>query len=212
MEELRDAQGRTEEEFLRAYDDSRYPHPSLTADNLIFSFGKETELLLIRRKGHPYLGFWALPGGFAEPGESVEETARRELREETGLSGLRAESAGFFSAPGRDPRGWVVSQSFLADVGERKSEVKAGDDAGDARWFTLSLTREGETLFYSLQNGGIPLSARVRIEEEDGLSGRKLRRLSLLESRGLAFDHGLVIADGLLRLADGGKIRFDDET
>ena len=168
MEELRDAQGRTEEEFLRVYDDSRYPHPSLTADNLIFSFGKETELLLIRRKGHPYLGFWALPGGFAEPGESVEETARRELREETGLSGLRAESAGFFSAPGRDPRGWVVSQSFLADVGERKSEVKAGDDAGDARWFTLSPAREGETLFYTLQNGGTLLSARVRIEEEDG--------------------------------------------
>ena len=210
MEALRDEKGRTEEEFLLAYDDSRYPHPSLTADNLIFSFGETTELLLIRRKGHPYLGFRALPGGFAEPGESVEETAARELAEETGLCGLESESAGFFSAPGRDPRGWVVTRSFMADIGSRKEEVRAGDDAKDARWFRLTALREKNALRISLTDGGEKLSALVRAEEEPGVSGRPNRRLKLLESRGLAFDHGLVIADALLRLADGGKIRIDE--
>ena len=210
MEALRDEKGRTEEEFLRTYDDSRYPHPSLTADNLIFSFGRETELLLIRRKGHPFLGFWALPGGFAEPGESVEETAARELMEETGLTGLASESAGFFSGPGRDPRGWVVTHSFMADVEGRKEEVRAGDDAKDARWFRLTVRREGDVLRIGLVSGEETLSAAVRAEERPGVTGAANRKLSLLESRGLAFDHGLVIADALLRLADGGRIRIDE--
>ena len=210
MEVLRDEKGRTEEEFLRDYDDSRYPHPSLTADNLIFSFGEETELLLIRRKGHPYLGYWALPGGFAEPGESVEETAARELMEETGLEGLVSESAGFFSGPGRDPRGWVVTRSFMADVGARKEEARAGDDAKDARWFRLSMRRKADRLRIGLSGEGEQLSALVRTEERPGVTGAPVRRLSLLESSGLAFDHGIVIADAILRLADGGKIRIDE--
>lgn len=210
MEALRDEKGRTEEEFLSEYDDSRYPHPSLTADNLIFSFESGPELLLIRRKGHPFLGFWALPGGFAEPGESIEETAARELGEETGLTGLVSESAGFFSAPGRDPRGWVVTHSFMADVRDRKEEVRAGDDAREARWFGLKVRRDKEMLFLVLDGGGETLSAQVRVEEENGVSGKTVRRLSLCGSRGLAFDHGTVIADAVLRLAEGGRIRIDE--
>ena len=210
MEVMRDDKGRTEEEFLRAYDDSRYPHPSLTADNLDFSLGKEPKLLLIRRGGHPFLGAWALPGGFAEPGESLEETAARELGEETGLSGLEAESAGFFSSPGRNPRGWVVSGSFLTDVGDRIAEVRAGDDAKEAAWFSLAARRKGDRLSLTLTHGQTVLSASVRVEESRKLAGGVKRRLTLLESEGLAFDHGLIVADALFRLADGGKIGIDE--
>jgi hypothetical protein len=98
----------------------------------------------------------------------------------------------------------------MADVGSRKEEVRAGDDAKDARWFRLTALREKNALRISLTDGGEKLSALVRAEEEPGVSGRPNRRLKLLESRGLAFDHGLVIADALLRLADGGKIRIDE--
>ena len=106
MEELRDKNGLTEAEFLAGYDMTKFDRPSLTADNLIFSFENGVSLLLIRRKGHPYLGRWALPGGFAERGESIEESAARELKEETSLTGLEVVPAGFFAYPGRDPRGW----------------------------------------------------------------------------------------------------------
>ena len=68
--ELRDKNGLTEEEYLKTYKPGDWPRPSVTADIAVF---RETErgmeLLLIRRGGHPYLGRWALPGGFSEPGE-----------------------------------------------------------------------------------------------------------------------------------------------
>jgi 8-oxo-dGTP pyrophosphatase MutT (NUDIX family) len=87
MQDIRDANGLTEAEFLAQYDSSIYPHPSLTADVVIFKDrgeGESPEVLMIRRKGHPYIGHLALPGGFAEKGESIETSAARELEEETG--------------------------------------------------------------------------------------------------------------------------------
>ena len=84
--EVRDKHGLTEQEFLTAYRPKDYPRPSLTADIAVFSCVADTaRVLLVRRGGHPYLGKWALPGGFAQPGETVTDTARRELAEETGI-------------------------------------------------------------------------------------------------------------------------------
>ena len=137
--ELRDKNGLTEAEFLAQYDSSMYKKPSVTADvALIARDGAETKILTIRRGGHPYLGKWALPGGFAEEGESVEETAARELMEETGIEGIRGELFGVFSKPGRDPRGWVVTCAFRAVVDFALVRPSAGDDAADARWFTVT--------------------------------------------------------------------------
>ncbi len=88
--ELRDKNGLTEREYLAQYRADKYPRPSVTVDVCIFSRAADGALrtLLIRRGGHPFLGWWALPGGFAQPGERVEEAAARELEEETNLSGL----------------------------------------------------------------------------------------------------------------------------
>ena len=86
--DARDQNGMTETEFLRQYDPDRYEKPAVTVDMLIFTVNPERdyslELLMIERGGHPYLGKWALPGGFVEMNESLEEAAARELKEETG--------------------------------------------------------------------------------------------------------------------------------
>lgn len=133
-----DKNGLSEEEYLKRYDDSKYPKPSLTADNFILS--DTHEILLVKRGNHPFLGKWALPGGFANKNEPLEETAARELFEETGLEGVKEELVGVYSKPNRDPRGWVVSAAYKAFI--KKADVKAGDDASAACWFKIS----GETL------------------------------------------------------------------
>ena len=136
--ELRDKNGKTEAEFLASYNSDKYPKPSLTADvAVVAKDGEKRRLLLIRRGGHPFLGKWAVPGGFAEKGERIEETAARELSEETGITGLPIRLAGVFSKPGRDPRGWVVTVLFTAEVEYGQVAAKAADDAADAKWFEV---------------------------------------------------------------------------
>ena len=100
------------------------------------------QLLLIRRGGHPFLGCWALPGGFADEGETVEQTAARELEEETGLRGLDLKLVNVFSAPGRDPRGWTVSAAYAVCVDAGRLNAVAGDDAAEARWFDVDTSTD----------------------------------------------------------------------
>lgn len=114
----------------------KYPRPALTADCVIFGFdGHSLKLLLIERGIEPFLGMWALPGGFMQENESIEECARRELREETNLSGVYMEQFRTFSNPRRDPRGRVVTVVFIALVRPADYRVISGDDASNAAWF-----------------------------------------------------------------------------
>ena len=140
MSELRDKNGLTEEEYLKAYNPGDWKRPSLTADICIVSSeGDEKRILLIRRGNHPYLGRWALPGGFSEEGERIEETAARELLEETCIS-MQPEDltlVGVYSKPGRDPRDWTVSAAYLAVVDPDKVKPIASDDADDVGLFTI---------------------------------------------------------------------------
>jgi len=125
MQTKLDSNGLTEEQFLEGYNSDKYPKPSLTADIVVFKVreGEEfPEVLLIRRKGHPFIGCLALPGGFSEPGETIETTAARELEEETGVKGIGITLVGIYSKPGRDPRGWTVSAAFTAKV--KEGEIK----------------------------------------------------------------------------------------
>lgn len=138
METLLDKNGLTEAQAIAEYKARNYPKPGLTADIIIFRrCADEIKVLLIRRGGHPFLGRWATPGGFANQNEPIEETARRELQEETGVDGLDLHLVNVFSNPGRDPRGWTVSVAYYALI-DRDINVKAGDDAAQANWFTLS--------------------------------------------------------------------------
>lgn len=197
--ELRDKNGLTEQEFLAAYKPGDYERPSLTADIAVFSrIGDSLKLLLIKRGGHPFLGFWALPGGFAEKNESIEETAARELTEETSLKELSVYPVGLFSKPGRDPRTWVVSEAFTAVIPkERINEVEAADDAAAAEWFSLHIERKDNIyrLYFSSKNG--KFKVQLQKSQEDLLASPKF---VVEENGGLAFDHAEIIAHSLNKL------------
>ncbi|MCD8006742.1 MAG: NUDIX hydrolase [Oscillospiraceae bacterium] len=191
--ELRDKNGLTEAEFLAGYSPKNYPRPSLTADAVIFTGKKDAlKLLLIRRGGHPYLGCYALPGGFVNQNETVEQAARRELNEETGLTETAMSLIGVYSKPGRDPRTWVVSTAFFAYL-ESEVNPTAGDDASDARLFSLEYNLTQDACTFSLTNGEDKLSGSVRYLQ-DGMP------TEIIDSQGLAFDHAAIIADALRKL------------
>ncbi len=114
----------------------RYPRPAVTTDCVIFGFdGRNLNLLLIERGLEPFKGMWALPGGFLKMDETVEQGARRELKEETNMSNVFLEQFHVFSDVNRDPRERVLTVAFYALVKPSDYEVIAGDDAVRAQWF-----------------------------------------------------------------------------
>ncbi|HAS81257.1 MAG TPA: NUDIX hydrolase [Verrucomicrobia bacterium] len=140
-----------EKEFLSAYRIDDYERPSLTVDIVILKRGKDVSnadrslsVLMIRRGEHPYMGMWALPGGFVHPGESVDEAAYRELQQEAGITRVTLKQRGVFSKPGRDPRGWIISCAFVGDILDDHESPVFGDDAVDARWFEMRMNSAGQ--------------------------------------------------------------------
>ncbi len=112
-----------------------YPRPMLTVDAVVFAgSGAERLVALIRRKGEPFAGCWALPGGFVEMEETLEQAVARELEEETGLRGVPLKQLGAFGDPGRDPRGRSVTVAYLGTLPEALP-LRAADDAAAAEWF-----------------------------------------------------------------------------
>ena len=109
----------------------------LTADCVVVS--PRAEVLLVRRGNDPYKGCWALPGGFMEMDETIEQCAVRELKEETGLSVSLSDIrlVGVFSAPGRDPRGRTVTAAYAVTLGTPVTAT-ADDDAAEVRWWPLA--------------------------------------------------------------------------
>lgn len=115
-----------------------YPHAALTADCVVFGFdGRELHILLIERGVEPFKGSWSLPGGFMNIDETIEECAKRELQEETGIDNIYIEQFHVFSNVKRDPRERVVTVAFLALVRMSDYRLLAGDDAADSMWFEL---------------------------------------------------------------------------
>lgn len=115
---------------------AKYKHlrkPLLTADGVLIKKGK---ILLVKRKNEPWKGMYALPGGFVEYGERVEETVLREVKEETGLEAKILSLVGVYSAPDRDPRGHIITVAYLLDAPELET-AKAGDDADAVKIFEI---------------------------------------------------------------------------
>ncbi len=116
----------------------QYPHFAVTTDAVVFGFdGKTLHTLLIERGIEPFKGSWALPGGFLNPGETVEECCRRELHEETNVDGIYLEEFQVFSAINRDPRERVITIAFFALVKKEDYHLIASDDAQNAQWFKI---------------------------------------------------------------------------
>lgn len=114
-----------------------YPRPALTVDALILAgTGESQQILLVRRAKEPYMGKWALPGGFVDMEETLEAACLRELKEETGLCLERVHQFRVFDAVNRDPRHRTISVVFYGTT-EVPAEVCGGDDASEAGWFPL---------------------------------------------------------------------------
>lgn len=115
-----------------------FPRAALTVDCVVFGLDEtDLKVMLIQRDLPPYRGKWALPGGFVHVDESLEDAARRELQEETGLDKVFLEQLYTFGDLGRDPRERVVTVAWYALVRLSDHRVKAATDARDAAWFGL---------------------------------------------------------------------------
>jgi 8-oxo-dGTP diphosphatase len=116
----------------------RHPRPMVTVDAAVLRrTDGGLEVLLVRRGGPPFEGMWALPGGFVGMDEELADAAARELAEETGLEGVDLVQIGAFGRPGRDPRGRNISVAFTALIADAGPAVRGGDDASEARWFSV---------------------------------------------------------------------------
>ena len=116
----------------------RYPHPAVTTDIVIFTIRQdELKVLLIKRALPPHRNQWALPGGFIKLEESLEEGAKRELQEETGVTGVYLEQLYTFGRPDRDPRERVITVAYYALIPSDELEPKAASDAENVSWFGL---------------------------------------------------------------------------
>lgn len=114
-----------------------YPRAALTVDCVVFGFdGGDLQVLLIRRALEPFKDRWALPGGFVHLDETLDEAARRELEEETGLREVFLEQLHTFGTVDRDPRERVVSVAYYALV--KPSAATAATDAAEADWFPVA--------------------------------------------------------------------------
>jgi len=227
-----------EEKYLKQYDIKAYDRPSLTADMAVFAIltsdqqeeyrkdpKKYLGILLIRRGGYPYKDDYGLPGGFAKKNETIEETANRELKEETSVDSAYLEPFGVFSRPGRDPRGWIISQGFLALVDAGKYQVRAGTDAWEAAWFRIDMEQEELKKHVRSDRADITTLYRLKLEKDDiRLSAlvketrvftghHEKTEYTILEDKGFAFDHAEIIVRALKalreRTAQSGRIVFD---
>ena len=208
--------GQTLEEFLKEYDPYQYKNPCATTDMVLFSYAGEKpdtdalKVLLVCRKNHPSIGYWALPGGFVELYENLEDTARRELQEETGVSGLPVEQFACYGDYQRDPRARVITTAYFSLVNEKEVRVKAGDDAADAAWFTVKLKkgeskdittdaavirREDFSLELENEDRGLKIRAVICKEERQGLV--RERKYKVKEGGMVAVDHAAILTQAL---------------
>ena len=229
-------------QFINGYGDNQYKKPANTVDMVIFTavnakhennsrnhLDKVLQLLLIKRKGDPlipldqdpYKGKWALPGGFVNYDEDLDRTAIRELEEKTNITGVYMEQLYTCGKVYRDLRTRVISTSYMALVDSSKLDMKAGDDAEDARWFTVTthLLEEVKTVTelgyirkrtYELRL----VNKEVEIIDQIFITKTVEGRVSKTEwdhaenQMGLAFDHAPVIYSALERLKN--KIEYTD--
>ena len=205
----------SEKEFLKNYNIKDYERPSVTTDVAAFTIEFRNEqsyrrnpenalkILLIKRKGYPFKDHWALPGGFLQKGETIEQCAVREMFEETGVQPASLMSVGVYSEPDRDPRGWIISNAYACVISDEDIRATAGDDASQAVWFDIS--------FEQIQNGGYVLTLKngedititSLLEEVDSRFGKTTFQIK--DPGELAFDHAKIIASALTCLRSSAE-------
>jgi 8-oxo-dGTP diphosphatase len=141
-------------------------YPRVAADVAVFAYREGAmQVLLVRRRYEPYQSYWALPGGLLDVGETLEEAAVRELREETGVTDTFMEQLATFSEVDRDPRGRVISCCYLALVDAARVRLRPGSDAREAVWRPLEplLDQTGRERVLAFDHDTILAYARQRL-------------------------------------------------
>lgn len=183
------------------YSISNYERPSVAVDAVVFGisserinkralYNKKLQILLVKRGEEPYKGEYSLPGGFLRPKETTEEAMNRELAEETGIKDSKLLNLAVYSAPDRDPRGWILSCAYLSLVRTTELATKAESDAEHALWFDFEYSSDNEELI-TLSNE----EQKITITLKEGTA----------TSLELAFDHAQIIYDAYKKLQSETK-------
>lgn len=208
---------KTEEEFLKDYDPKEFDQLSMTADILLISVSDEESnnyrktskkmmsILLVKRDDFPYKGKWCLPGGFLDPKtETLEDCAKRVLKNETNLSNIYLEQLYTYDAVDRDPRTRVVSTSYIALVDKNKLTEMINPNAS---WFDVVLLEEkNDIVDITLDNGKDTIHLAIKKKLREKTTDRY--KFIEVKNDALAFDHALVILAGLERLKN--KLNYTD--
>ena len=189
----------SEQQYLSQYDPSQFEHPSVTVDILIFTVkDRKLHLLLIKRNEHPFMGKWAIPGGFLRMDESADEAAARRIREETGVENIHLEQLYTFSSVDRDPRTRVLSIAYLATVPYGRLRFQAGEGADEAGLFAVDgVSGESVTARPEKELSAAAGSLRLTGAENEVITGDDL-----------AFDHEKIIRTAVQRMR--GKLGYTD--
>lgn len=206
----------SEEEFLRDYDSSKFEKLSMTTDILIMSVSSEESdnyrklgekkfsILLVKRDTYPFKHKWCLPGGFVRIDETLDESAKRILKDETNLKNIYIEQLYTFSDVNRDPRMRIVSTSYMALTNKNTLKDKLSDNVC---WFNIKSIEETEGLYnVTLENGTEIIEFTINKMLRELTTDRY--EFSIAKNDKLAFDHPLVIVSGIERLKN--KIGYTD--
>lgn len=208
---------KSEEEFLKDYDAGMFKQLSMTTDILIISVSEEhtnnyrknsqkkMSILLVKRDDYPYKNKWCLPGGFVNPdSETLEECAKRILKEETNLSKIYLEQLYTFDGLNRDPRCRVISSSYMALVDKNRLNDKINPNAS---WFNVTFYDDSDDLIDVVLDNNDEI---IRFTIKKTLHELSTDRYDyqIIQNDKIAFDHPLVITMGINRLRN--KINYTD--
>ena len=207
----------TEEEFLKDYDPKKFKQLSMTTDILIISVSEEQtdnyrknstkkmSILLVKRTDFPFKNKWCLPGGFINPDtETLEECAKRILKDETNISKIYIEQLYTFDGLNRDPRCRVISSSYMALVDKNRLTDKLNPNAS---WFNVTLYENtDDQISVVLDNDDEIIKFTIKKTLRELSTDRY--KFTIKENTKMAFDHPLVIAAGIERLRN--KINYTD--
>ena len=206
---------KSEEEFLKNYDPTVFDRLSLTADILIFSVSdghqenyrklnkKYFSVLLVKRDTYPFKGKWCLPGGFVGINEDIEDAACRILDNEANIKNIYLEQLYTYGNPNRDPRMRVISTSYMALIDKNKLLNTVSKNAS---WFNVMVLEDKKEINVTLYNGNETIKYKIKKTLKERTTDKY--DYEIIENDKLAFDHALVIANGIDRLKN--KIEYTD--
>lgn len=208
-------QYKSEEEFLKHYDSSKFEKLSMTTDIIIFSVSdsvtdnyrklneKHFSVLLVKRTDYPFKDKWCLPGGFVGIDETLDDAAKRILASETNLHNIYIEQLYTFGSVNRDPRMRIVSTAYMALIDKNMLNEKIPQNAS---WFNMKILEDEKSIHITFDNEIEEFSVVIKKTLKDLTTDRY--SYDVVKNNNLAFDHAIVIASGISRLKN--KLEYTD--